>query len=85
MSLMKLAFNMESWEACGGAPELPGSEALAEGNKYIDKALKIFQELNDMGHYAEALMTKGVLAPRGSMEQLKVRTSVFVEYVRKRA
>ena len=25
-----------------------------------------------MGHYAEALMTKGVLAPRGSMEQLKV-------------
>lgn len=30
------------------------------------------QQLNDMGHYAEALMTKGVLAPRGSMEQLKV-------------
>ena len=29
-------------------------------------------QLNDMGHYAEALMTKGVLAPRGSMEQLKV-------------
>lgn len=25
-----------------------------------------------MGHYAEAQMTKGVLAPRGSMEQLKV-------------
>lgn len=73
MSLMKLAFNMESWEACGGGPELTGSEALAEGNRYIDKALKIFQELNDMGHYAEALMTKGVLAPRGSMEQLKVR------------
>ncbi|XP_067678320.1 TPR repeat-containing protein DDB_G0287407-like [Haliotis asinina] len=72
MSLMKLAFNMESWEACGGGPELTGSEALAEGNKYIDKALKIFQELNDMGHYAEALMTKGVLAPRGSMEQLKL-------------
>ena len=31
----------------------------------------IFQ-LNDQGHYAEALMTKGVLAPRGCMEQLKV-------------
>lgn len=26
-----------------------------------------------MGHYAEAQMTKGVLAPRGSMEQLKVQ------------
>ncbi|ESO94433.1 hypothetical protein LOTGIDRAFT_232289 [Lottia gigantea] len=71
MSLMKLAFNMESWEACGGAPELSDEDALIEGNKYIDKALKIFQELNDMGHYAEALMTKGVLATRGSMEQLK--------------
>lgn len=72
MSLMKLAFNMESWEACGGGPELSGEAAIIEGNKYIDRALKIFLELNDMGHYAEALMTKGVLAPRGSMEQLKL-------------
>ncbi|KAK3090415.1 hypothetical protein FSP39_011663 [Pinctada imbricata] len=72
MSFMKLAFDMESWEACGGGPEMSGEEALTEGNKYIDKALKIFEELNDQGHYAEALMTKGVLAPRGSMEQLKL-------------
>lgn len=72
MSFMKLAFNMESWEACGGGTELSGEEALAVGNKYIDKALEIFEELNDMGHYAEAQMTKGVLAPRGSMEQLKL-------------
>ncbi|XP_036368972.1 nephrocystin-3 [Octopus sinensis] len=72
MSLMKLAFNMESWEACGGSTEMPGSEALAEGNRCIDVAIKIFQELNDIGHYAEALMTKGVLATRGSMEQLKL-------------
>ena len=34
--------------------------------------LSLFK-LKDDGHYAEALMTKGVLAPRGSMEQLKVR------------
>lgn len=46
MSLMKLAFNMESWEACGGGPELTGTDALNEGNGYIDKALKIFQEVN---------------------------------------
>ena len=45
MSLMKLAFNMESWEACGGGQELSGSDALAEGNRYIDKAIKIFQEV----------------------------------------
>ncbi|XP_076462217.1 TPR repeat-containing protein DDB_G0287407-like [Babylonia areolata] len=77
MSLMKLAFNMESWDACGAGPELTGAAAIAEGNKYIDRALKIFMELNDMGHYAEALMTKGVLARRGSMEQLKLYNSAM--------
>ena len=50
MSLMKLAFNMESWEACGGGQELSGSDALAEGNRYIDKAIKIFQEVNKHLH-----------------------------------
>lgn len=45
MSLMKLAFNMESWEACGGSSEMSGNEALAEGNRCIDMALKIFQEV----------------------------------------
>ncbi|GFO48089.1 telomerase protein component 1 [Plakobranchus ocellatus] len=72
MSLMRLAFNMKSWDATGGGSELSGPDAVIEGNKYIDRSLKIFLELNDMGHYAEALMTKGVLAPRGSMEQLKL-------------
>ena len=51
MSLMKLAFNMESWEACGGGQELSGSDALAEGNRYIDKAIKIFQEVTRFHHY----------------------------------
>ena len=45
MSLMKLSFNLESWEACGGGPELSGSSAIEEGNRYIDKALKIFEEV----------------------------------------
>ena len=45
MSFMKLAFDMESWEACGAGPEMSGAEALAEGNKHIDKALKIFEEV----------------------------------------
>ncbi|RUS71321.1 hypothetical protein EGW08_020918 [Elysia chlorotica] len=72
MSLMRLAFNMKSWDATGGGSELSGPDAVVEGNKYIDRSLKIFLELNDMGHYAEALMTKGVLASRGSMQQLKL-------------
>jgi hypothetical protein len=42
---MKLSFNLESWEACGGGPELSGSSAIEEGNRYIDKALKIFEEV----------------------------------------
>lgn len=50
MSLMKLAFNMESWEACGGGPELTGEAAIVEGNKYIDRALKIFMEVSAGTH-----------------------------------
>ena len=48
---MKLAFNMESWEACGGGAELSGEEALAVGNKYIDKALEIFEEVSLVNLY----------------------------------
>ncbi|XP_064625868.1 TPR repeat-containing protein DDB_G0287407-like [Lineus longissimus] len=72
IGLMKLAFSLESWDACGADSTLNGDEALKQGNKYIESALEIFKALNDQGHYAEALMTKGVLAPRGSMEQLKL-------------
>lgn len=42
---MKLAFSLESWEACGGDSELSGEEALAEGNKQIDEALEIFTDV----------------------------------------
>ncbi len=46
MSLMKLAFSLESWEACGGDEELSGDEALKEGNEHIDKSLLIFKEVS---------------------------------------
>ena len=45
---------------------------LREGNEYIGKALNIFSELGLNSLYAEALMTKGILAPDGSEEQLKI-------------
>ena len=45
LSLMKLAFSLESWEACGGDATLSGIEALREGNQHIDAALKIFKEV----------------------------------------
>ena len=48
MSLMRLAFNMKSWEASGGGSELSGPDAVQEGNKYIDRALKIFMEVSKM-------------------------------------
>ena len=48
-SLMKLAFSLESWDACGGDRELSGQEALREGNQHIDAAIKIFKEVcNDL-------------------------------------
>lgn len=70
-SLMKLAFSLESWAGCDGDEALASTTALAEGQRHTDKAIEIFQELNDKGHYAEALMTKGVLSPRGTPEQLR--------------
>ena len=45
MSLMRLAFNMKSWDATGGGSELSGPDAVVEGNKYIDRSLKIFLEV----------------------------------------
>ena len=45
MSLMRLAFNMKSWDATGGGSELSGPDAVSEGNKYIDRSLKIFLEV----------------------------------------
>ena len=46
VSMMRLAFNMKSWEASGAGTELSGPDAVTEGNRHIDRALKIFQEVN---------------------------------------
>ena len=46
MTLMKLAFSLESWEACGGDDELSGAQALKDGNIYIDKAIVIFKQVH---------------------------------------
>ena len=46
LSLMKLAFSLESWEACGGDSSMSGDEALDEGNHHIDAALRIFDEVS---------------------------------------
>ena len=42
---MKLAFSLESWEACGGDAQMSGEEALVEGNEQIDAALEIFKNV----------------------------------------
>ena len=46
LSLMKLAFSLESWEACGGDAQMSGEEALVEGNEQIDAALEIFKKVH---------------------------------------
>ena len=46
LSLMKLAFSLESWEACGGDSSLSGDQALQEGNRHIDSALAIFEQVS---------------------------------------
>ena len=44
---MKLAFSLESWEACGGDTNMSGEKALAEGNEQIDAALEIFKSVSE--------------------------------------
>ena len=45
MSLMKLSFSLESWEACGGDSDMSRDEAVLEAGKHIESALQIFQEV----------------------------------------
>ena len=47
MSLMKLAFSLESWSASGASSELTSSAAIAEGLKNADRAVEIFQEVSN--------------------------------------
>ncbi|CAH1244024.1 TEP1 [Branchiostoma lanceolatum] len=78
---MQLAFNMESWQACllderqypAATAFLDKARASQEGNKHIDLAMETFKQLRDHGHLAEAIMTKAILADRGSQVQLEVR------------
>ncbi|XP_077982009.1 telomerase protein component 1-like [Glandiceps talaboti] len=71
LTLTQLAFNLESWFGLGGDSSFSGQEAVTEGKKHIKDAIRIFKELDDYGHVAEAIMTRGVLEPRGSIEQQK--------------
>ena len=43
---MKLAFNLESWQACGGDETLSGEAALKEGLVHADAAVAIFKEVS---------------------------------------
>ena len=45
MSLMKLAFSLESWEACGGDADMSGEEAVQEAGQHVESALQIFKEV----------------------------------------
>nr|XP_006811881.1 PREDICTED: nephrocystin-3-like [Saccoglossus kowalevskii] len=70
VSLMGLAFNLNVWSDCGGDSNLSASEAINEGKEKIEQAILVFQEMKDLGRQAEANMTKAILHPRGSAEQL---------------
>ncbi|XP_022087926.1 telomerase protein component 1-like [Acanthaster planci] len=68
---IQLAFNLQSWVECGADNTLSVEEAADEGRQQIESAIEIFKELDDIGHLADAIMTKGVLEERGSEEQKK--------------
>ncbi|XP_070560674.1 TPR repeat-containing protein DDB_G0287407-like [Ptychodera flava] len=71
ITLMNLAFNLNEWAGCGGDSTLSPSDAIAEGMEKVERAINIFQKFGDLGKEAEANMTKAILYPRGSEEQIK--------------
>ncbi|XP_070560675.1 TPR repeat-containing protein DDB_G0287407-like [Ptychodera flava] len=62
--LMNLAFNLNVWADCGGDSTLSPSDAIAEGREKVERAINVFQEVDDLGKEAEANMTKAILYPR---------------------
>ncbi|PIK46898.1 hypothetical protein BSL78_16245 [Apostichopus japonicus] len=68
---IQLAFNLQSWVEVGGDNSLSVEEAESEAKNNVEKAITIFTELKSDGHLADALMTKGVIQPRGSDEQVE--------------
>ena len=43
---MRLAFSLESWEACGGDSTMSAEDAIMQGNEHIDAAIEIFKEVS---------------------------------------
>ncbi|XP_033637129.1 telomerase protein component 1-like [Asterias rubens] len=68
---IQLAFNLQAWKECGGDNTRSGDEANEQGQKEVESAIKLFKEIGDDGHLADAIMTKGVLEDRGSENQKK--------------
>ncbi|XP_077998733.1 TPR repeat-containing protein DDB_G0287407-like [Glandiceps talaboti] len=69
--LMNLAFNLNVWADCSGDSTLSPEQAIEEGREKIEQAINVFREVEDLGREAEANMTRAILYPRGSEEQLQ--------------
>lgn len=57
---------------CRGDNTLSADEAEAQSKEYIEQAINIFKDCGDLGKEAEATMTKAVIMPRGSPEQIEL-------------
>lgn len=72
LTLMRLSFNLNTWMECGGDNTLSATEAGEQAKEYIEQAINIFKDCGDLGKEAEATMTKAVIMPRGSPEQIEL-------------
>lgn len=53
-TLMRLAFNLESWQACGGDHLVTPRQAQAEAVSLIERALDIFYTVNSHSNHTSA-------------------------------
>ncbi|PIK34983.1 hypothetical protein BSL78_28191 [Apostichopus japonicus] len=72
LTVMRLSFNLNTWMECNGDNTLSATEAAEQSKEYIEQAINIFKDCGDLGKEAEATMTKAVIFPRGSPEQIEL-------------
>ena len=63
-----LAFHMKGWTYLGGTTWLSRGAAEQEAKALIKQGVKVFEDLNDAGKLAEAIMTDAVIMNAGQMQ-----------------
>ncbi|XP_013381321.1 TPR repeat-containing protein DDB_G0287407 [Lingula anatina] len=69
---LQSAMYLSHWIQLGGGNQMTKEDARKKGTEYVDEVMKVFEECNDFGRQAEAMMMKAVMAEPGTRDQLEL-------------